>query len=103
MNALRNLAARLPLNRLRWVRRPFDPFFGPDLGQRGRWILLSILVGTVAGLAAILFDLLFRRVAQRLLIEGIGTFLPPGSGIEEDRGIFPNNLGCCLCHWSSVA
>ncbi len=88
MNVLRNLAARLPLGRLRWVRRPFDPFFGPNLGQRGRWILLSILVGTVAGLAAILFDLLFR-VAQRLLIEGVGTFLPPGSGIEGGPGHLP--------------
>jgi CIC family chloride channel protein len=88
MNALRNLAARLPLDRLRWVRRPLDPFFGPNLGQRGRWILLSILVGTVAGLAAILFDLLFR-VAQHLLIEGVGTFLPPGSGIEGGPGHLP--------------
>jgi hypothetical protein len=49
VNVLRDLTDRLPLDRLRWVRRPFDPFFGPNLGQRGRWILLSIMVGTVAG------------------------------------------------------
>lgn len=86
----RELAGKLPLDRLHWVRRPLDPFFGPNLGQRGRWLLLASLVGTVAGFGAILFDLIFR-VAQRLLIQGIGTFLPPGSGIEGGPGHLPEH------------
>ncbi len=88
MSALRDLATRLHLERLGWVRHPFEPFLGPNLGRSGRWILLSILVGTVAGVGAILFDLLFH-LAQSLLIHGIGTFLPPGSGIEGGPGQLP--------------
>lgn len=53
----------------------------PKLRLRGRWILLSTLIGTVSGLGAILFDLAFR-LARRGMLEGIGGFLPPGPGAE---------------------
>jgi CIC family chloride channel protein len=68
--------------------RPFDLFFDPQVGQRGRWILLSALIGTASGLGAILFDMMFR-LSQRLLLEDIGTFVPPGSGIEGGLGHGP--------------
>jgi CIC family chloride channel protein len=51
------------------------------LQRRGRWILLSAAIGTLSGLGAILFDLMFRA-AQPLLLEGIGRFRPPGEGME---------------------
>ena len=65
--------------------RPFDLFFDPHVGQRGRWIFYSALIGTVSGLGAILFDFAFH-LAQRLLLGEIGTFIPPGSGIEGGAG-----------------
>ena len=64
-------------------------FTDPHLGHGGRWILLSALVGTVAGVGAIAFDLMFR-VAQRVLLEGIGSFAPPGSGVEGGAGHAPS-------------
>jgi CIC family chloride channel protein len=67
---------------------PFDLFFDPHVGQRGRWILYSALIGTVSGLGAILFDLMFH-LAQQIFLGGIGTFVPPGSGIEGGAGHGP--------------
>lgn len=61
------------------------------LRRRGRWILLSALIGAVSGLGAILFDLLFR-LAQRGLIGGIGRFQPPGAGLEGGPGFGPDNV-----------
>lgn len=61
--------------------RPFDLFLDPHVGQRGRWIFYSALIGTVSGLGAILFDVVFH-MAQETFLGGIGTFIPPGSGIE---------------------
>lgn len=75
----------VPLN---WATRPFGMFFDPKLGRRGRWIGYSALIGTVAGTGAILFDLVFR-LAQRLLLEGVGRFLPPASGLEGGPGYPP--------------
>ncbi len=69
--------------------RPFDLFFDPHVGQRGRWIFYSALIGTVSGLGAILFDFVFH-LAQRLLLGEIGTFIPPGSGIEGGAGHSPS-------------
>ncbi|MFQ5876213.1 MAG: chloride channel protein [Acidobacteriota bacterium] len=76
--------------RLDWFARPFDPFLDPNLSHHGRWILLSILVGTVSGIGAILFDLMFR-LCQWVMLEGIGTFLPPGSGTEGGPGYLPEH------------
>ena len=80
---------RFPFNRLDWAMRPFDLFFDPGVGQRGRWILYSALIGTVSGLGAILFDLAFRQ-SERFFLGGIGTFIPPGSGIEGGPGHLPD-------------
>ena len=56
-------------------------FVGRRIGRRGRWILLSAVVGTVSGLGAILFDILFR-LAQSLLLERVGRFGPPTTALE---------------------
>jgi CIC family chloride channel protein len=56
------------------------------LRPRGRWILLSAVVGVVAGTGAVLFDLAFRA-AQWAFLEGIGGFRPSGSGVEGDAGL----------------
>src|SRR5882724_7808774 len=76
--------------RIDWAARPFGLFLDPNLGRRGRWILYSGLIGAVSGFGAILFDLVFR-MAQRLLLEGIGRFRPPGSGMEGGLGFPPGN------------
>jgi len=68
--------------------RPFDMFFDPHVGQRGRWIIYSALIGTVSGVGAILFDFIFHW-AQRIFLGGIGTFIPPGTGIEGGAGHGP--------------
>ncbi len=68
-----------------WTRRPFGVLLDPGLGRKGRWILLSALVGTVSGLGAIGFDLVFR-LAQHLLLHGVGRFEPPGAGMEGGPG-----------------
>lgn len=68
--------------------RPFDLFFDPNVGQRGRWIFYSALIGTVSGLGAILFDFAFHW-AQHFFLGGIGTFIPPGTGIEGGAGHGP--------------
>ena len=73
---------------LDWAARPFGIFLDPRLRRSGRWILYSALIGAVAGVGAIGFDLLFR-VAQRLFLGGIGSFLPPASGIEGGAGFGP--------------
>jgi CIC family chloride channel protein len=73
---------------LDWAARPFGLFFDPNLRRRGRWILYAVMIGTVSGIGAILFDLLFR-VAQRILLVGIGRFQPPASGVEGGPGFGP--------------
>jgi len=73
---------------LDWATRPFGMFLDPSLGRRGRWIPYSALIGCVSGLGAILFDLAFR-VAQKVLLEGVGRFRPPGSGVEGGAGYDP--------------
>lgn len=75
----------------RWLGLPFGILRDPTLAPRGRWILYSALTGTVAGVGAILFDLAFR-LAQRLLLEGIGGFRPPGSGFEGAGGSGPQHV-----------
>ena len=72
---------RFPGGRPDWAMAPFGIFRDPQFRRHGRWILLSILVGLVSGVGAILFDLLFR-LAQQLLLGGIGGFGPPGPGLE---------------------
>jgi CIC family chloride channel protein len=71
-----------------WSRTPFGIFLDPQFRKQGRWILHSVLVGLVAGVGAILFDLVFRG-CQRVFLEGIGRFVPPGSGIEGGPGHSP--------------
>ena len=46
------------------------------LRRRGRWILLSALIGTVSGFGAIAFDLMFR-FSEHTLLGGVGTVLGP--------------------------
>ena len=75
------LWSRFPGGRPDWAMAPFGIFRDPQFRRQGRWILLSILVGLVSGAGAILFDLVFR-LAQRLLLGGIGGFGPPGPGLE---------------------
>jgi chloride channel protein, CIC family len=75
----------LPSLRMDWAMRPFGFFRDPNLGRRGRWIFYSAIVGVVSGLGAIFFDLAFR-VAQWGLLDRIGTFLPPASGLEGGPG-----------------
>ena len=81
----------LPSLRLDWTARPFGVFRDPAMRRRGRWILYSALVGAVAGVGAIGFDLAFRA-AQLVLLEGIGRFRPPGSGLEGGPGFGPENV-----------
>ena len=60
------------------------------LGRRGRWILLSALIGTVSGVGAILFDLLFR-LTQSQLLERVGRFGPPTTALEGGHAFGPEN------------
>jgi chloride channel protein, CIC family len=78
----------LPSVRLDWATRPFGIFRDPRLRRSGRWILYSTLIGIVSGCGAILFDLAFRA-SQGLLLEGIGRFRPPASGMEGGPGFPP--------------
>ena len=71
-----------------WATQPFGIFFDPNLRRQGRWILLSALIGCVSGVGAIAFDLVFR-LAEHLLLEGIGKFQPPGAGGEGGPGYLP--------------
>ncbi|MEE9218778.1 MAG: chloride channel protein, partial [Acidobacteriota bacterium] len=73
---------------LDWATTPFGIFRDPGLGRRGRWILYSAVIGGVSGLGAILFDLIFRFF-QWSLLEQIGRFLPPASGMEGGMGYGP--------------
>jgi CIC family chloride channel protein len=73
------------LRALDGTRSPFGLFLDPHFRRQARWIATSALIGLVSGLGAILFDLAFR-LAQRLLLEGLGGFLPPGSGMEGGPG-----------------
>ncbi len=73
---------------LDWAKLPFGIFRDPRLGRRGRWILYAALIGSVSGLGAILFDVVFR-LAQWGLLEGIGGFRPPGAGIEGGETFGP--------------
>ena len=60
------------------------------LRRRGRWILLSMLIGIVSGVGAILFDLLFH-FAQWALLGKIGRFAPPGAPLEGVEAFGPDN------------
>ncbi len=79
------MAYRFPHN---WARLPFGVFRDPVLAQSGRWIFYSALIGTVAGVGAIGFDLAFRA-AQWGLLQKIGRFLPPAAGSEGGPGFPP--------------
>ena len=85
----RRFPTRIPSVRLDWALRPFALFRDPNVAQGGRWIFYSALIGTVSGLGAIAFDLMFR-LSQRLLLGGVGTFLPPASGMEGGAGHPPD-------------
>ncbi len=85
---LRRTFGRLSSFPLDRAARPFGIFFDPGLGRRGRWILYSALIGGVSGVGAILFDLAFR-LCQWLLLEKVGRFLPPASGLEGGPGYPP--------------
>src|SRR5262245_15856586 len=78
------------MNRASLVLGPAARWFGvfrdPVLRPRGRWILLSALVGVVSGVGAILFDLTFRA-GQWALLGQIAGFRAPGSGIEGGAGV----------------
>jgi CIC family chloride channel protein len=76
--------------RLDWAYKPVDTIRDLRLRRRGRWILLSALIGTLSGLGAIAFDLMFH-LAQRLFLEGIGGFRPPAAGGEGGAGYLPDN------------
>ena len=82
------MTPRKPLARIDWAVKPFGAFRDPQVGRRGRWILYSVIIGSVSGIGAILFDLLFRW-AQALLLNGIGGFGPPGSGVEGGEAFGP--------------
>jgi CIC family chloride channel protein len=86
---LRRAGARIARH-LDWAARPFGLFLDPNLRRRGRWILYAALIGTVSGVGAILFDLMFR-VAQRVLLVGVGRFQPPASGVEGGAGFGPES------------
>jgi len=74
-----------------WERTPLGIFRDPALRGSGRWILLSALIGVVAGVGAILFDLAFR-LSQWLFLEKLGGFLPPAPGSEGGPGFPPHNV-----------
>jgi CIC family chloride channel protein len=76
---------------LDWAKLPFGLFRDPQVGRRGRWILYSALIGTVAGIGAILFDLVFHA-AQFLLLGKLGRFRPAGTGLEGGEGFGPENI-----------
>ncbi len=71
-----------------WARLPFGIFRDPLLRRSGRWIAYSALIGAVAGLGAIGFDLAFRA-AQWGLLQKVGRFLPPSAGNEGGPGFPP--------------
>jgi chloride channel protein, CIC family len=73
---------------LDWTMTPFGVFRDPQFRRQGRWILLSVLIGVVSGVGAILFDLMFR-LAQHGLLEGLGGFRPPAPGSEGGPGLGP--------------
>jgi CIC family chloride channel protein len=58
------------------------------IGRRGRWILLSAIVGAVSGIGAILFDILFR-FSQSMLLERVGRFGPPTTVLEGGEAFGP--------------
>jgi len=58
---------------------------------RRRWILLSVLIGVVSGVGAILFDLLFH-LAQSAFLGEIGRFSPPGAPLEGGESYGPENV-----------
>jgi CIC family chloride channel protein len=64
-----------------WLRRLFP-------GEGARWIFLSVIVGIVAGLGAVAFDLMFRAAQWAFLVK-IGHFLPPAAGSEGGAGFAP--------------
>ncbi len=72
----------------KWARLPFGALRDPLLGQSGRWVFYSALIGLVSGLGAIGFDLAFRA-AQWALLEKVGCFLPPAAGSEGGPGFPP--------------
>ncbi len=74
-----------------WTRTPFGLFLDPHFRSQGRWILFSLLIGGVSGLGAIAFDLCFR-IAQHLLLEGIGRYRPPAPGLEGGAGHGPEAI-----------
>ncbi|MBI1852496.1 MAG: chloride channel protein [Planctomycetes bacterium] len=53
----------------------------PRLRESGKWLILPALVGVVAGVGAIAFDLLFRWCSAMLLMR-IGGYSPPAPGAE---------------------
>ena len=55
------------------------------LGTSGKWFLMSILVGIVAGCGAILFQIAGQLVVRVVLVEYAG--LTPGGGHGE-RALF---------------
>ncbi len=71
-----------------WSRTPFGIFFDPQFRQQGRWLFHSALIGIVAGVGAILFDLVFQ-VCQKYVLGGIGRFVPPAAGMEGGPGFGP--------------
>lgn len=74
-----------------WAARPFGFLFDPHFRRTGRFLATSAAIGAVSGVGAIGFDLLFR-LAQRVLLVGIGRFQPPGSGVEGGPGHGPESL-----------
>ncbi len=76
--------------RLDWRRTPFGLFRDPRFLRQGRWIALSALIGSVGGVGAILFDLVFR-LCQHGLLEGLGRFRPPPAGGEGGVAFGPEH------------
>lgn len=85
------MARFVPSTPIIWARQTAELFADRRLGRRGRWILLAMLIGSVSGVGAILFDVVFHWCST-LLIQGIGRFSPPGSGIEGGAGYGPEVL-----------
>jgi len=79
------------VRRLDWARTPFGLFLDPHFRRQGRWITSSVLIGAVSGAGAIFFDLCFR-IAERLLLQGIGRFQPPAAGLEGGAGHPPEAI-----------